>query len=76
MRGLASLIRCRLKGMCRRASRSVLHNTQFMTLGSMRDGTMLASSTSQSYDPITLITRRDEPVGGYTLSRRVLDVEN
>lgn len=69
------MIRCRLKGMCRRASGSV-HHTQFMTLGSMRDGTMLANSTSQSYDPIALITSHVEPAGGYTLSRRVLDVEN
>lgn len=36
---------------------------------------MLASSTSQGYDPITLITSQDEPVGGYTLGRRVLNVE-
>jgi len=69
------LTRCRLEGMCH-ASRSVLHHTQFMPLGSIKDGTMLASSTSQGYDPITLITSQNEPVGGYTLGRRVLDVEN
>jgi len=36
---------------------------------------MLASSTSQGYDPITLITSQAEPVGDYTLGRRALNVE-
>ena len=50
-------------------------HTQLIPLGIIKDGRMLASSTSQGYDPITLITSQDEPVGGYTLGRRVLNVE-